>query len=253
MTGGGNHTYLLADSGGEAALVDAGVGEPRHIAEVGQLLTDHRARLLHVLVTHAHADHASGAPALAAAHPTARFHKFPWLEADRKHPVKWEPLRDGDVILAGGEPLTVLHTPGHAPDHVAFWHEPSRTVFSGDLVVQGGSVMIEASRGGDLRRYLAALERLLALEPSRLLPAHGPEVADPAALLRQYLDHRRMREQQVLGALAAGRNTVPSIAEYIYDGLDPALMPAARETVRAHLDKLTAEGRAFEVGNIWKT
>ena len=154
-------------------------------------------------------------------------------------------------LPAGGESLLVLHTPGHSPDHVVFWHEGSRTVFTGDLVIQGGSVMIDGSRGGDLGSYLAALERLLALRPRVLLPAHGPEVDDPAAVLTAHLEHRRMRERQVIAALAAGRDTVQTIAESIYDGLDPALVPAARENVAAHLEKLKREGRAIEENARW--
>lgn len=250
MTGKGNNTYLLVGSS-EAALVDAGVGDARHLAEINRHLTENRTELGHVFVTHAHADHASGAPALVVAHPGASFHKFPWPDDDRNYPVDWEPLREGETVVAGGEPLVVLHTPGHSPDHVVFWHEPSRTAFTGDLVVPGGSVMIAASRGGDLRQYLAALERILSLEPSRLLPAHGAEVSNPAAVLNQYLDHRRMREQQVIAALAAGRDTVQTIAESIYDGLATALMPAARENVRAHLEKLKAEGAAFDADGRW--
>jgi glyoxylase-like metal-dependent hydrolase (beta-lactamase superfamily II) len=111
--------------------------------------------------------------------------------------------------------------------------------------------MIQWSRGGDLRQYLISLERVLALKPERVLPAHGPEITEPAALLNQYLDHRRMRERQVLDALARGRDTVQSIAECIYDGLDPALLPAAHENVRAHLEKLRAEGLAFEASDRW--
>ena len=112
------------------------------------------------------------------------------------------------------------------------------TIFTGDLVVQGSSVMIHWSRGGDLGQYLASLERLLALEPRRLLPAHGPAIDDPRAVLTGYLEHRRQRERQVVDALRAGHATVQAIAESIYDGLDPALMAAAQENVRAHLEKL---------------
>jgi glyoxylase-like metal-dependent hydrolase (beta-lactamase superfamily II) len=252
MTGAGNNTYLIAHAGGGAALIDAGVGEPRHLHALASRLAIQRARLEHVLVTHGHADHASGAASIAALHPDARCLKAPWPEADVRSAVTWWPLEDGDRIQAGSEILTTLRTPGHSPDHVAFWHEHTGTVFTGDLVVQGGSVMIQFSRGGDLGEYLFSLDRLLGLRPARLLPAHGPEIDDPGQVLRATIEHRLGRERQVVSALAAGRDTVPSIAESIYDGLAPALMPAAHETVRAHLEKLRREGRAVEEGGVWR-
>jgi glyoxylase-like metal-dependent hydrolase (beta-lactamase superfamily II) len=111
--------------------------------------------------------------------------------------------------------------------------------------------MIHWSRGGDLGQYMSSLERLLALEPRRLLPAHGPVIDDPREVLTGYLEHRRQRERQVLAALHAGQATVQAIAESIYDGLAPALMPAAQENVRAHLEKLKSDGRATDLHGRW--
>jgi glyoxylase-like metal-dependent hydrolase (beta-lactamase superfamily II) len=190
---------------------------------------------------------------LQAAHPGVRFHKFPWPGVDEVVGVAWEPLADGDKVNVGDEALLAVHTPGHSPDHVVFWDPSGRTAYTGDLVVSGSTVMIHSSGGGKLAQYMASLERVLRLDAARLLPAHGDVVTDPDAILQQYLRHRRMRERQVFEALAAGRGTVQAIADSIYDGLNPALMPAAQENVRAHLDKLKDDGRAVEDNGIWTT
>jgi glyoxylase-like metal-dependent hydrolase (beta-lactamase superfamily II) len=250
LTGGGNHTYLIVGPG-QATLVDAGTGEAGHLSALDRQLALANVPLTRVLVTHAHPDHASGAAALDAAHRGVAFAKHPWPEEDSRYQVAWTPIADGDEIRVGAERLIALHTPGHSPDHLAFWHPATRTLFAGDLVLQGGSVMIPWKHGGDLGLYLRSLERLIALGPRRLLPAHGPEPDDPVGLLRSHLDHRLARERQVLAALAAGRDSVQAIAENIYDGLDSRLLPAAHETVRAHLEKLKSEGRVIENNARW--
>jgi glyoxylase-like metal-dependent hydrolase (beta-lactamase superfamily II) len=241
MTGAGNHTYLLA-ARGEAVLIDAGVGHPDHLAAIAAALAQNEAALTAVIVTHNHPDHAAGAPLISAAYPRTTFAKYPW-PGDAAS-IRWRPLADGDEVRVGDDAVTALYTPGHAPDHLALWHGTTRTMFTGDLVIAGSSVMIEASRGGSLVQYLRSLDRILELEPRRLLPAHGPAIDEPAAVVRGYVEHRRKRERQIVAAIAAGQRTVEAIAESIYDGLEPRLMPAAQENVRAHLEKLASEGVA---------
>jgi glyoxylase-like metal-dependent hydrolase (beta-lactamase superfamily II) len=165
--------------------------------------------------------------------------------------VSWTPVADGDVVAAGDEELTAIHTPGHAPDHLCFWHEPSRTVFCGDLAIKGTSVWIPARLGGDLAAYIASLERILALRPSRMLPAHGPVIEDPARVLRGYIDHRLEREGQVIDALRAGARTPDEVVTRVYRNLRDSLAPLARESVLAHLLKLEQEGRARIHEDAW--
>lgn len=230
-------------------LIDAGTGDPRHLAAVSHALGG--GRLAQVIVTHAHGDHVSGAPALAAAYGEARFRKMPWPERDARWPAPWEPIADGDTIEAGDTVLATVHTPGHAPDHLCFWHAESRSLFSGDLAVRGTTVYIPSRLRGDLADYLASLRRIIDLEPVRLLPAHGPVIDDPGGLLRAYIEHRLEREGQVLDALRAGERDPAAIVTRVYRGLRQSLLPFAADTVEAHLVKLEREGRVRRDGEAW--
>jgi glyoxylase-like metal-dependent hydrolase (beta-lactamase superfamily II) len=244
MTGDGNWTYLIGDR--QPVLIDAGVGNATHLDAIANAAPGGPSL---VLVTHAHSDHVSGAPAIKTRWTQARFKKFPWPIRDPD--VGWTWLEDGSLVDTDDGPLTVLHTPGHAPDHLTFWHADSRTLFVGDMLVQGSTVVIPASHGGSLALYLRSLERMLQLNPARALPAHGPVIDDPAALIHKYVEHRAQREGQVLGAIDAGGATVESIAAKIYPTLVDALVPMARESVLAHLEKLESEGRVRRDDDRW--
>ena len=247
ITGDGNWTWFLP--GEIPTLIDAGTGENAHLEDLGKAMAG--AHLDQVLVTHGHVDHASGSAALAERFGVTRFRKFPWRARDPKWSVEWTPLADGDVIRAGDSELVALHTPGHAPDHICFWHESSRTVFCGDLVIKGASVWIPARLGGNLSAYLASLERVLALNPARMLPAHGPVIDDPMRVLREYIRHRLEREEQIIAALRAGNRTPEAIVAHVYKGLRESLGPLAQESVTAHLLKLRQEGRARLANEAW--
>jgi len=247
-TGDGNNTFLI--TGAVPTLVDAATGAPGHLAALEGALGG--AALAQILVTHAHPDHADGCGALRRRFPRAVFRKLPWPERDRLQPVEFVELADGERVAAGDGHLLAIHTPGHAPDHLCFLDESSRTLFAGDLVIQGASVVIPVSRGGSLSRYLASLERIRALAPVRLLPAHGPEADEPDALLREHLEHRHRRERQIVDALAAGLREPDDVVDRLYGGIDARLRALARENVLAHLGKLGEEGRARAVGSGWE-
>jgi glyoxylase-like metal-dependent hydrolase (beta-lactamase superfamily II) len=247
ITGAGNWTWLIP--GSVPTLIDAGTGDPRHLGAIAQALGG--AVLAQVLVTHAHGDHASGAPAIAQQMPHVRFLKMPWPERDAKWPVEYQAIGDDREIPAGDTVLRAIHTPGHAPDHLCFWHAQSRTLFGGDLAVQGSTVWIPTSLQGDMAEYMASLERVLRLAPARILPAHGATIEQPQRLLQEYVAHRRAREAQVIEALRAGVSDPDAIVERLYRGVKERLLPFARESVIAHLVKLEREGRARRDGDAW--
>jgi glyoxylase-like metal-dependent hydrolase (beta-lactamase superfamily II) len=247
ITGAGNWTWLIP--GRVPTLIDAGTGDPRHLDALTAALG--RAPLQQVLVTHSHSDHAAGAPAIAERFPGVRFLKMPWPDRDPKWSVTFDAIGDGDVVQAGDTTLTAVHTPGHAPDHLCFFHDESRTMFGGDLAVKGTTVWIPTTLQGDLTDYLHSLERVLAMAPSRILPAHGDVIDDPDTLLRGYLSHRREREQQVLTALRDGNGNPDAIVEHIYRGIKERLIPMAKESVLAQLQKLEREGRVRRDGDAW--
>jgi glyoxylase-like metal-dependent hydrolase (beta-lactamase superfamily II) len=248
MTGDGNWTWLL--NGRVPTLIDAGTGDPRHVDAVAAALGG--APLVQVLVTHSHTDHASGAQALAERFPGVRFRKMPWPERDPKWAVRFETIGDGDRIEAGDVVVEAVHTPGHAPDHLSFWHPESATLFCGDLAVKGTTVWIPANLRGDLADYLASLQRVLALRPARLLPAHGPVIDEPEKILAAYIEHRRQREEQIVSALGAGDSSADAIVARVYRGLKESLVPLATEGVLAHLAKLEREGRVRREGDIYE-
>ena len=247
-TGAGNNTYLLA--GREPTLIDAATGEAGHLAALDAALGG--APLSRVLVTHAHPDHAAGAPGLAVRWTGAAFFKLPWPERDGEYRVDWRPLADGDAVDAGDGALRVLHTPGHAPDHVCFLDEREGALFCGDLLIQGGTVVVPGSYGGNLKDYLASLARIRALRPARVLPAHGPEIDDAAALIDHYVAHRRRRDDEILSALRQGHTTQAAIVRAVYPELAAELHGAAGESVLAHLRNLETEGAVRRRDAAWE-
>jgi glyoxylase-like metal-dependent hydrolase (beta-lactamase superfamily II) len=195
-------------------------------------------RIEKILLTHIHSDHTGGALALRK-----RCGARLGIHRSRKGYLGGEDFQydDNDVISFGGGELHVLHTPGHESGHCCFYEGGDKVLFSGDNILGYGTAVIHPP-DGNMTDYLKSLERLLGFDISLILPGHGPLIGKPEAKIREYIKHRLEREQQVLAALRAGRNTIGDITQMIYVDVSAALQRVAEFSVQAHLEKLMREG-----------
>jgi glyoxylase-like metal-dependent hydrolase (beta-lactamase superfamily II) len=222
-------------------VIDPGPDIASHLDALADLAAAHGGTQA-ILITHGHHDHMEGAAGLRERTGA------PILAWNAEGtPVADQTLQDDEVLELGEQMLRVVYTPGHRFDHVCYLLEDARALFAGDLVAGVGTVVI-APPEGDLLDYMASLRRLLALNLSIILPAHGPEIADPRGLLERYIAHREERERQMLEGLAAGPSTIPNLVARIYTDVDPQLHPVAALSIEAHLLKLEREGRVSREG-----
>ena len=237
MTLDGTNTYLVGAPGsGQAVVVDPGPDAAAHLSAVEAALAARGARCVAVLVTHHHGDHAE-----AALPWGARFGAQVAAADTRVTGPGGRVLEAGERLALAGTTLGVVATPGHTGDHLAFRLE-SGAVLVGDHVLGRGTSVVTHPEG-DVVAYLESLRRVHDLGPSALYCGHGPELTeDPGAVLDFYLAHRAYREHQLLTALAGGAGTVDELVATVYAEVPRALWPAAGQSTRATLAKLTAEG-----------
>jgi glyoxylase-like metal-dependent hydrolase (beta-lactamase superfamily II)/8-oxo-dGTP pyrophosphatase MutT (NUDIX family) len=249
MTGPGTNSYLLAGDEGWT-VIDPGPAMPVHV----QALRDAApGRIARILVTHTHRDHSPAAAPLAQATGAPVWGRLArhaeWQDssfAPAHQPQHGERLR-----LAEHTTLRVLHTPGHASNHLCFLLEEEKLLFTGDHVMQGSTVVINPP-DGDMAAYLIALQGLLEEDLDWLAPGHGFLVARPHDVVRALIAHRRKREAKVLAAVrAAGAGSITELLPRVYDDVPPALHGVAQRSLLAHLLKLQAEGAVRAEGEVW--
>jgi glyoxylase-like metal-dependent hydrolase (beta-lactamase superfamily II) len=196
-------------------------------------------KIAKILLTHIHSDHTGGALALRK-----RCGAKLGIHRSRKGYLGGEDFQydDNDLIDFGGGELHVLHTPGHESGHCCFYESGDKVLFSGDNILGYGTAVIHPP-DGNMSDYMRTLERLLGFEMRVILPGHGPLIGKPEAKVREYIQHRLKREQQVIAALRADRNTIGDITETIYTDVSPALKRVAEFSVQAHLEKLERDGK----------
>jgi glyoxylase-like metal-dependent hydrolase (beta-lactamase superfamily II) len=250
----GTNTYLLG-SGPSLALIDPGPDDPAHLKAI--LDTVGERKISHVIITHTHRDHTDGMPALLAA-TGAKTVGYGRRVANRgtkrtspsggeyveKDFIPDVPLIDGQRLEGDGWAVTALHTPGHAPDHLCFALEGTKSLFSGDHVM-GWSTSVVGPPEGNMGDFIRSLQRLTERSDELYFPGHGGQVAEPQRLVKAYLLHRRMRENAILECIRGGKNTVRAIVPIIYKDLDPKLINAASLSVLAHVEHLIERGLAY--------
>ena len=227
-TGPGTNTWIVGEEP-SAVVIDPGPDDDAHLEAIVGRLGGTAVGV--ILVTHSHIDHLPLADRLA--------------QRTGARVLRWgEGLGDGDVVRSGRLSLQALHTPGHAPDHLAFWMEADRVLFTGDLILGRGSSMVTYPEG-DVAAYLRSLERVRGLRPRMLFPGHWDPVSDAAAKIEEYHAHRLERERQVVAELERGPGTAAELTRRVYgpEVTDERLLTAAEMTLRAHLRKLVEEGR----------
>src|SRR5436190_13524124 len=230
MTGPGTNTYLVGID--EIAVIDPGPDDDNHLDTVAACGGD---RIRWILVTHTHSDHSPGAAGLKArtGAPVLGFDARDDFTPD-------ETIGEGYCLEATEFRLRAVHTPGHASNHLCYFLEQGRRLFSGDHIMQGSTVVI-APPDGDMAAYLDALRRLKTLRIRSIAPGHGHLIEDPKAKIDEYLTHRGERERAILAAVEAGAGTVDAVVERVYVDVPEALHPIDRHSVHAHLLKLSSE------------
>ncbi len=261
MTGPGTNSYLVGDPSTGYIAIDPGPADEAHLERLWHAAGgDIRA----IVCTHSHADHAPGAAPLAARVAAAGRPRPPVLglpsaptarAASRFTPDR--ALADGERITLSGRQLEgdvthtleVVHTPGHAANHLCLLLREDGLLFSGDHILNGSTTVIDPP-DGNMDDYLASLDRLDALCERHgvefILPAHGHAIAGARGAIARLKAHRLAREAKVLAAMQAlPEGSMDDWVRHAYADVPERLWPVAQRSLLAHVERL----RALEAGH----
>ena len=247
FTGPGTNTYIVGKE--NFTVIDPGPAIEGHIKDIVRVCGEDVSQ---ILVTHTHPDHSPGAKLLhqrTAAPVMGMYAKYP-KHQDRTFKPNKE-LCEGDVIEEVDHTLIAIHTPGHASNHICFFLEEEKILFTGDHIMEGSTVVISPP-DGNMREYIHSLEKLKALGIKMIAPGHGETMRDANAVVDWIVSHRMFREKKVVDAITElNRCTLDELLPKVYDDVGSHLHGIAKSSLEAHLIKLIEEEKVTKDKDIY--
>ena len=210
-----------------------------------------------ILLTHHHIDHVGAVNAVSRHYRLpVRAHEETYRRVDGDY-ITGEPLADGDRLELGTAPdgssdwhLKVVHTPGHAVDHLCYIDSRYHAAIAGDMLSTISTIIIDPPEG-HMRTYLNSLNRLLEIPVKTLYPAHGLPHHDGHSLIRRFLKHRQKREDAIKSALAGDPRSIDELLPDAYADVSADVYPVASRSLLAGLIKLEEDGFCRRHGADW--
>lgn len=272
----GTRTYIVGQR--QVAVIDPGPDMDSHVRAVALAVAD--ADEVTVLLSHGHGDHSDGVSALMELLPGARLVGHGHVDCEPVVPPTAPTAAEGTegaaesgrltrevgsegvtgqdgargvaVAVTDAGPVYAIPTPGHTRDHLCFHWPAARTLFAADMVLGQGDTTWVAEYPECVADYLESLDRLEALDLTRVFSAHGPVIKEVPKVWHRYRSHRLSRIDSTRAALiaegvsaaeAAGPGRVDGFLDRIYGGTIPdGLRSAARDSLRAVLHHLNTHG-----------
>ncbi|MEO7940341.1 MAG: MBL fold metallo-hydrolase [Burkholderiaceae bacterium] len=252
MTGPGTNSYLVGDPATGYIAIDPGPADPEHIERLWRAAG---GNIRFIVCTHSHPDHAPGAAPLQALcdppPPILGLHSADTARANSAFAPD-RGLADGEELhLSGADgtvqhTLRVVHTPGHAANHLCLVLLQDGVLFSGDHVLNGSTTVVDPP-DGDMNAYLESLDKLTAAcdacAVEYIAPAHGYVIGQAADAIAGLKAHRLTREAKILGVMQRQpEGTLDDWVQHAYDDVPPRMWPVAKRSLLAHVQRIQSMG-----------